>query len=82
MHDDKAEKCWIWFWSNGVHFQIFVDREGVRDTSFYEQWKPLLCEREQRLRPLPQWADSQVSWCNVARDGIQDMLLTRNFRCE
>ena len=42
MHDDKTEKCWIWFWRNGVRFHIFVDKEDVQDTLFYGQWKPLL----------------------------------------
>ena len=61
MHDDKTEKCSIWFWRNGVRFQIFVDKENVQDTPFYEQWKPLLREREQGQMSLSHWVDSQVS---------------------
>jgi hypothetical protein len=60
-HDDKTEKSWIWFWRNGVRFQIFVDKENVQGTTFYEQWKPLLREHEQGEVPLSQWVESQVS---------------------
>lgn len=61
MHDDKTEKCWIWFWRNGVRFHVSVDKEGVQHTPFYEQWKPLLREREQGQTTMSQWVDSQVS---------------------
>ena len=50
--DDKTEKSWIWFWRNGVRFQIFVDKEDVQGTPFYEQWKPLLHEHELGQVPL------------------------------
>lgn len=68
MHDDKTEKCWIWFWRNGVRFKIYVDKEDVQDTPFYEQWKPLLREHERGAMPLSQWVESQVSFERTNRD--------------
>jgi hypothetical protein len=61
MHDDKTEKCWIFFWRNGVRFRIHVDRDDVQDTAFYEKWKPLLREHARGEMPLSQWAEQQVS---------------------
>jgi len=61
MHDDKTEKCWVWFWRNGVRFQIFVDKADVQNTPFYEQWKPLLRQFEHGGEmSLSQW--EEVQW--------------------
>lgn len=62
MHDDRTEKCWIFFWRNGVRFKIFVDKENVQGTQFYDQWKPLLREYAHGEVPLSQWAEKQVSF--------------------
>lgn len=59
MHDEKEEKCWIWFWRNGVRFKIFVNKEDVQDTPFYEQWRPLLREHKRGEMPLSRWSELQ-----------------------
>jgi len=76
MHDDKTDKCWIRFWRSGARFQISVDKEDVQGTPFYERWKPLLRERKHGQMSMSEWADSQVSLQNVARDDVQNVLLT------
>jgi hypothetical protein len=57
----EDEKCWIYFFRNGVRFRIFVDVSDVENTPFGEQWKPLLREHERGKRPLSQWVENQVS---------------------
>lgn len=58
MHDDKKEKCWIWFWRNGVRFIIYVDGDDVKETTFYTQWRPLIYEDKRGEIPLSQWAET------------------------
>ena len=59
MHSEADEKCWIWFWRNGVRFKIWVLGEDVQGTDFYQQWKPLINEHDRGSRPLSQWAEEQ-----------------------
>ena len=58
MQSEKTEESWMLFWRNGKKFKISIHGADIRDTAFYQAWRPFITEPrtfEERRPHLKQW---------------------------
>ncbi|KXT18529.1 hypothetical protein AC579_2254 [Pseudocercospora musae] len=75
MHDENGEKCSIHFWRCGVRFWVDVDGQDIKDTSFYEKWKPLIREEDYKKVSFKETTEKQWhSLCDLIISTSMDLL--------
>ncbi|KAK4612311.1 hypothetical protein CLAFUW4_13017 [Fulvia fulva] len=63
MQDDKKEMCHVYFFRNGKRFIIDVSGDDVRETPFYDTWRPLIEPFDPKTPAGRNWVEQ---WRNLA----------------